>query len=528
MGRLAGPIATILAISALVAQPLIGYPALVRLPAILLPTAAVLLIQARPWRWDERAWRGVDEWQPSAAAVWWSAVIAAAILFWIVLTRFQSGDINAVDFTVYFDRPLFQTLHGRSLFVETADLPSFSHRSEFAVHAYWLLVPIAALYAMWATPLWLLALSVLAAVLGAVHVLRIMQRLGAGGVLAAATAAAYLLNANMARTLLYGFHPEILYAWFIPWAFDAALRRARGEFILATLATVMVKEDAVLVLLALSSALMLGRERPRTIADILLYIGAPVGVGLANLAFYYQQVLPALGGSTVPVYAGFWGNYGPTPARALLGMARQPWRLLGATFSPGVARVLAPHLFLPVIAWRWTVGILPIVMLYAASANPQLKEFGIYRAIPLVPFLVPGASFGALAVARRLTGNERTARLTASVIVLLAAIVIYGDRAGYSLRPWKPEIRATPGVMRALAAEPAVLVQSGLYPHAGYDTRTVLLTPETLRDPQYAGAAVVIAPRVSAYPFRPGELDPLLRLPALPESARGVVVVRRE
>jgi hypothetical protein len=99
-------------------------------------------------------------------------------------------------------------------------------------------------------------------------------------------------------------------------------------------------------------ALMLGRERPRTIPDILLYIGAPVGVGLANLAFYYQQVLPALGGSTVPTYAGFWGNYGPTPARALLAMARQPWRLLGATFSPGVARVLAPHLFLPVIAWR--------------------------------------------------------------------------------------------------------------------------------------------------------------------------------
>jgi hypothetical protein len=34
------------------------------------------------------------------------------LLSWIVLTRFQSGEINGVDFTVYFDRPCFQTLQG--------------------------------------------------------------------------------------------------------------------------------------------------------------------------------------------------------------------------------------------------------------------------------------------------------------------------------------------------------------------------------------------------------------------------------
>ena len=82
-------------------------------------------------------------------------------------------------------------------------------------------------------------------------------------------------------------------------------------------------------------------------------------------------------------------------------MAMQPWRLVGETLTPGVARVLAPHLFLPLFAWRWSVAVLPILVLFAASTNPQIREFGIYYAIPLVPFLVPAASLGALAVARR-------------------------------------------------------------------------------------------------------------------------------
>ena len=234
MGRLVSGAAVVIAVLVLLLQPLTGYPQIVRLPAILLPLAIVFVISARPWRWDDDQWRAVDTWQPSAAVVWRTAAVAFVVLFWIVLTRFRAGDINAADFTIYFDRPLYQTLHGRPLFVETADLVGFSHRSELAVHAYWALLPIAALYAIRATPLWLLALSVLAVVLGAVRVFRILQRLGTGSVLAAATAAAFVLNANTARALMYGFHPELLYAWFIPWALDAAFRRARLEFIVAT------------------------------------------------------------------------------------------------------------------------------------------------------------------------------------------------------------------------------------------------------------------------------------------------------
>jgi hypothetical protein len=54
------------------------------------------------------------------------------------------------------------------------------------------------------------AVSAIAIVVGAVYVLRIVQRAGGSGVLASATALVFVLNDNTARTLNYGFHLEVL------------------------------------------------------------------------------------------------------------------------------------------------------------------------------------------------------------------------------------------------------------------------------------------------------------------------------
>ena len=226
----------------LLVLPIVGWPAVVRLPALLVPALVMGLLTVRPWKWSEVEFRALDRWEPSPRQVLSAAFLAGAVLFWIVLTRFESGAINALDFTVYFDRPCFQTLQGRPLLVETAYGEEYSHRSLLAVHAFWALLPMCSLYAIHVTPLWLLGLSVMAVVIGAVHVLRIMQHLRAGGVLASATALAFMLNDNTARTLNYGFHPEVLYAWFVPWMIDAALRRSRLSFVAATLACVLVTD----------------------------------------------------------------------------------------------------------------------------------------------------------------------------------------------------------------------------------------------------------------------------------------------
>jgi len=508
----------------LVGAPLFGWLPLIRLPALVLAPLVVCAVAARPWRWTAAEMEAIAAWTPSSRALATAAVLTTAALGWIVLTRFRSGDINAVDFTVYFDRPIYQTAHGRLLFVETADLAGFSQRSQLAVHAYYLLVLLAPLYRIWATPYWLLALSVVAVVCGAFHAFRIVRHVSGSGVLAAAAAFAFVLNANTARTLLYGFHPEILYAWFVPAAIDTAIHRRRLWFVAAVLASAAVKEDAVLPLFALSItlAIALGRQS----RDRWLYVLLPPTIGLVNLAAYYAWVLPTFASTSTPVYAGFWRDYGPTPARALLGMASRPLDVARAVAGSGFVRVLMPHALLPPVGWRWFVGILPIVVLYGASSNTQVRDFGIYYAMVTVPFLVLGSTIGALTVMQRLFARDAAARIAAALVVFLAALLVYGDRAGYSLRPWRAEVSATPRLVETLSPDRPILVQSALYPHAGYDSRVVLLTPETLTDPTYAGAVTLIAPALNAYPFGKGELDRVGR--SATRGLGGILIARRQ
>jgi hypothetical protein len=335
-----------------------------------------------------------------------------------------------------------------------------------------------------------------------------------------------VLNDNTARTLNYGFHPEVLYAWFIPWMLDAGLRGATASFLAATFASVLVKEDACLPIFAATVGLAFHQLRTMTWPRRLVFLVLPNVIALASLGLYYGTVVPMLTGTSRPAYAHFWANYGPTPMSALVGMLTHPWEVAKRAATSGVFRTIQPHLFLPLIGWRWALGTLPIVALYGASANEQVRAFAIYYAIVLMPFLVLGASSGALTLARRLVTNAGHAQLAAAVAVLLGPLLVGSGHRGYSLRPWKPETAAVKDALAQLGSEPKVLVQSGLFPHAGYDERFQLLTPETLADPRNAGAVLLLAHRIGAYPFFGTEMDRIRRFPSAGTLPGGLLAVR--
>ena len=513
------------AIVVLVGAPLVGSPRVVRLPAVLFPALALTVMIVRPWKWPD--WDAhATAWQPSTRHLGTAALVVGLSLFWYVLTRFQSGEINAVDFTVYFDRPCFQTVMGHPLFVEVSDTPGFSYRSEFADHAYWGMLPICALYAVSPTPLWLHAISALAITFGAFYVLRIAQRLGMGGIIASAAAIAFILNDNTARALNYGFHPEVLYAWLVPWMLDAALRGQRRVFVVAMLSCVLVKEDALLPIFAVSVALALHRWTAMTWAERRLFLFWPPAIAFANLHLYYNYVVPMLTGAKGPSYAHFWANWGDTPELALLGMLGHPWQVTAAVFTSGIGRVLMPFLFLPLVGWRFVLGIVPIVALFGSSTNAQLRDFGIYYPIVIVPFLAIATTVGGLTAARPLTRSEGRAQVLAAVVIVLGSLLVGSWHRGYSLRPWKLEIAAVRESLAAFSGEGTILVQSGLFPHAGYESRFKLLTPETLSDPLNQGVPLLLAPRAGAYPFQRADVAELV----LPKAARctgnGIVVIK--
>jgi uncharacterized membrane protein len=509
----------------IVGSPLFGWFPVLRFSAVALPVIGAAVLAAAPWRWRDADWDRAARWAPPGRVLLAGAVAAAALLFWIVLSRFLAGGINAVDFTIYFDRPLFQTSLGHWYFVESTDDARFDYLTHLAVHAYWILLPLAALYWIQATPWWLLALSVIAVVAGSAHVYRIMRITGGSGLLAVAAALAFLLNDNTARTLNYGFHAEVLYAWFIPWAIDAGLRRARGSYVAAVLASVLVKEDAVFPLFALAVVLALHGWREMSGRERAFFLALPVALALANLAAFYTIVVPWLSPRGDVMYSYFWSSHGPTPWSAAKSMAGNPVGLVAGALGSGFfSVVLARHLFLPLAGWRWMIGVVPLVVLYGASDNDQVRAFGIYYAVPLVPFLVLGAAHGA----RRLAGLVWEPARAEAAAALLVLVSVLSVGLGYSLRPWKPELRQ---VRAALAALPPgdgeiVLVQSGLYPHAGYATHVKLLAPHTLRDPRHLGAILLLAPGASAYPFSQDTWDCLAALPSVDGMPDGLRAVR--
>jgi hypothetical protein len=267
-----------------VPAPYFGWVPVIRLSAVVAGAIVLALAIVRPWRRDGLVFR-LGLWQPSRRAL---AVLAAAgvavFLFWYILTRFYAGQINAIDFTIYYDRPCYQTVAGNPLFVEVSDSPGHSYRSELADHAYWAMLPICSLYAIHPTPLWLHLIPALAVAGGAVFVLSILQFDSASAVSSRPAAAlAFVINDNTARALNYGFHPEILYMLFIPWMISAGLRGARRSFLVAVLGCVMLKESAFLAVFGATVAIGLHAARAMSRGERFLFLVLPNVIGLANV-----------------------------------------------------------------------------------------------------------------------------------------------------------------------------------------------------------------------------------------------------
>jgi hypothetical protein len=169
------------------------------------------------------------------------------------------------------------------LFIESAAIP-FAASDYFAVPAHWIMLPMAAFYFVWATPLWLRPIGARRRS-GAIYIFRIVQHTGVGD--APSASAGFRSERQTARTLNYGFHTEVLYAWFVPWLIYAGLSRRWKQFAIAAALCVSVKEDAFLPLFAAAVALLLVGGGSFTRFERFVYLPAPVAVALLNLAVFF-------------------------------------------------------------------------------------------------------------------------------------------------------------------------------------------------------------------------------------------------
>jgi len=288
---------------------------------------------------------------------------------------------------------------------------------------------LAPLWAVFRSPLLLLAAQNLALAGAAWPLYRLARRELGAGVPALAFAFAWLLQPALGYTALFEFHPETLAVPALLFAVDA-LRAGRTRALVAwTAFALLTREDVALVVLGLAAFALL--QRPRRPAAA----AAVAGLAMLSLVLSFAVIIPRLG-SGYTEYGTMFGRWAASMHGVPGAVVREPLRALAELFgTPGDATdttvkrlwyvyVLLPFACLP-LASPLALVPLPIVFEHFLSSRMSAHSIVFHYSALVLPFLAAAAVLGAGSVARRLQG--RTGALAACVAgCALASQVLYG------------------------------------------------------------------------------------------------------
>ena len=428
----------------------------------------------------------------------------AAVLGRVALSRFAALEVNAWDFSLYFDRPVESVLHGKGLYSELLKGSILGDDASFAMFAF---VP---LYAVVASPLWLVWAPAVAIAGAAAAAFLLFRDLFADDVAALLLSAAFVLHSATARAVQYVFHVEVFYPLAIFLSLWSLRRKHAVGFAAGMTLLLSLKEDALLpaTVLALFALLMRADRR---------WIAAAWVAAAAAFAVDYFVVLPGFSpsGGAKPWFSWYWARYGSSPLSAAVGIASHPLRAAADVVRSGIANLLEPLLFLPLAGFEGFLAVLPALIPYAVAQHGKLSRFSLYYSMPVLPFLFIAAGWGLARIARVLP--EKRIAFRAGALLVFAACAL--DGAGYVLARPRPERRAIRPLLASLAPETPAYVQGALLPHAGYAPRfAVLDRGDAVPDGVHG---YLLHSDADPYPFSGRELAALLRtLDADPRYAR--------
>jgi uncharacterized membrane protein len=224
-----------------------------------------------------------------------------------------------------------------------------------------------------------------------------MRRLGELGALLGALL--WLLFPNLGHVGSFEMHPGTVAVLPLAWAIDAYDEGHAKRFALAVFGVLLCREDLALATGILG--LLAWREKPAPLGR--------VGLGAAIASFLVIGVFllvlhpifaPARG--SVFLHFGKWGGSVPS---TLLAIVTRPGDVLAHLAEPAratyVLRLLAPLAFLPVLAPRLLLPIVPIVGMNLMSEWPSTIELDSHYQTTTLPFLVAAALLGAERLSKR-------------------------------------------------------------------------------------------------------------------------------
>jgi uncharacterized membrane protein len=280
----------------------------------------------------------------------------------------------------------------------------------------------------------LLALQALGLGLGVIPLWRIARdiaslRMGATLVLCIA----YGLSPTVNNLALSGFHPGAVAAAPMLGATYLALRHKWLPFAIVSLTAVMWSAELGLVIAGLGLLIFLQGERKVGVRTII--------AGLAWTVIAVVVIEPRYG-STGFISPGAFQAYGDNALSILLGMAEHPFKLLGDLLAEDNVRLivglLAPLLFLPVLAPRYLVPAIALEVLYLVAdvsiRGTGTNEFGL----PLTVFAFVAATFALQRMGRRSIERVLVDRrvLIALAVGAIGFFLLDATNSPYQ-RPWE-------------------------------------------------------------------------------------------
>ena len=389
-------------------------------------TAAASAPRSLRRRFDSSIFRWQARFETDLAdnVIPWVAAVVLAVIYFVLADARYRGSGGGVDLAGYL-QARWLILHGHAPTITVTGRHLLSDHFPIAFY------PLAWLTRIIPAVPTLLGIQAVSLAFGIVPLWRMARRIASlrtGA--AAALLVAYACSPAINNVNLADFHPAAVAVAPLLGATYLALRERWHAFALVALLVVVWEAELALVIAGLGVLVFMRGRRG---------IGRRIVIGsLAWLVIAVLILEPHFGNAGL-IAPGAFHAYGHSTAGVIGGMIAHPFRVLGDVFAQDnvhlLVVLLAPLLFLPVLAPRYLIPALPLQALFFVADVPKQ---GNEVALPLTVFAFVAATFALTRMGRM--GIERvTVDRRVLIALSVAAIAFFATEAVDSpyQRPWQ-------------------------------------------------------------------------------------------
>lgn len=403
----------------------------------------------------------------------WGWAVAATAAVWCTWMSWQLLRMHAGLGTFSYDVGLYdQGLWLLSRF--EAPYVTLMGRNLFGDHTSFILLPLVPLY--WFVPgtATLLVVQSVVVAAGTVPVFLFARRVLGSDAFAYGFSVAWLAHPAVIGAGLENFHPDSFHALAVPLAVWAASERRWRPYVLGVAMSLLVKEDAFLVVVPIGTWVALTVDRRKGLWTMLAGFVAPV-------VAMYGVMQPLIGVPTRNAWRIPFGGVGGFLRTTVTDPGAVISHLVDSDRLIYVWQMGAPLLGLFLLSAGLAAVAVPVVALNVVSTYWYQHNVDYHYSVVVVPVLVMAAAAGAARMDLR-------RRRVASVAVALASIAASVAWSPHNLSvepmrltsPDNPVVVAGLDILRELPDDAVASLYDPLVPHAAH-RRQVYFFPNPFR-----------------------------------------------